>query len=76
MRAKAVDTSYEEYLACKFLLISTGERYTPLRTHLMNGHAEGKKPYPTKVEGMKTLTTNYKAPGVTAPRAARKDDSI
>ena len=55
MRAKAVESSCEEYLACKFLLLSNGERYKPLRTHLENGHAEGKRPYPTTVEGMKTL---------------------
>jgi hypothetical protein len=50
MREKAVETSCEEYLACKFLLLSNGERYKPLRTHLENGHAEGKKPYPISVD--------------------------
>ena len=75
MRAKAVDTSCKEYLACKFLLLSNGERYKPLRTHLENSHADGKKPYPVTVEGMKTLMVDYKAPGVAAPRAARKDNN-
>ena len=74
MRANAVDTSCKEYLACKFLLLSNGERYKPLRTHLENGHVAGKNLYPTTVEGMKTLMVNYKAPGVAAPRATRKDD--
>ena len=74
-RANVVDTSCEEYLACKFLLLSNEERYKPLHTHLENGHAEGKKPYPTIVEGMKTLMVDYKAPGVAAPRATRKDNA-
>ena len=30
------------------------EGYKPLQTHLENGHAEGKKPYPPTVKGMKT----------------------
>ena len=73
MRATAVDTSCKEYLACKFLLLSNGERYKPLCTHPQNGHAEGKKPCPTTVEGMKTLMVDYKVPRVAAPRASRKD---
>ena len=55
MRTKPVETSYKEYLAYKFLLLSNGERYKPLHTHLESGLAKGKKPYPTTVEGMKTL---------------------
>ena len=73
-REKAVETSCEEYLACKFLLLSNGERYTPLRAHLEDGHAEGKKPYPITGEGMKTLMVDYKAQVVAAPRAAKKDE--
>ena len=46
MREKAVETSCKEYLAYKFLLLSIGERYKPLRTHLENGYSKGKKPYP------------------------------
>ena len=74
MRAKVVEISCKEYLACKFLLLSNGERYKPLRMHFENGHAEGKKPYPTTAEGMKTLMVDYKAPGVAAPRAGRTDN--
>ena len=75
MRAKAVETSCKEYLACKFLLLSNGEQVTPLRIHLKNGQAKGKKPYPTTVKGMKTLMVDYNAPGVAAPRPGRKDDN-
>ena len=74
MRAKAAETSCEEYLACKFLLLSNGERYKPLCKHLENRHTKGKKPYPTTVEGTKTLMVDYKTPGVATPRATRKDD--
>ena len=74
MREKAAETSCKEYLACKFLLLSNGERYKPLWTHLENGHTGGKKPHPTTVDGMKTLMVDYKAPGVTAPKATKKDE--
>ena len=73
MREKAVKTSCEEYIACKFFLLANGERLEPLHTHLENGLSEGKKPYPTTVEGMKTIMVDYKAPGVTAPTAAKKN---
>ena len=43
VREKAVETSCKEYIAYKFLLLSNGERYKSLRTHLENGHVEGKK---------------------------------
>ena len=62
MRAKDMETSCKEYLACKFLLLLNGERYKLLRTHLENGHAKGKKPHPTTVKGITTLMVNYKAP--------------
>ena len=73
MREKAVKTSCEAYLACNFILLSNCKRYNPLRTHLENRHTEGKNPHPVIVEEKKTIMVEYNAPGVVAPKVARKD---
>ena len=44
MREKVVATSCEVYLACKFLLLTNGERCKPMWTHLENEHTEENNP--------------------------------
>jgi hypothetical protein len=55
-------------------LLANGGRYKPLRTHLENGHTEGKRPYPSTVEGMKTLMVDYRVPGVAVPTTTERGD--
>ena len=67
--------SCKEYLACKCLLLTNGERYKPLWIHLENGNVKGKKPYPLTVKWMKTLMVNYRAWRVTLPEATKKTNN-